>query len=53
MCVLANAVIMKTNYPEVPVVVDARCVASPDHEMNEKALDIMENLQIDVINRQN
>ena len=51
MCVLANAVIMKSNYPEVRVVVDAECVASPDREMNEKALDVMENLQIDVLNR--
>ena len=51
MCVLSNAVLLKANYPEARIIVDAECVASPDDDMNEKALDIMENLQIDVINR--
>lgn len=50
-CVLTSAVLAKTACPEVPIIVDASCVASPDPDMNEKALDIMEGLQIDVINR--
>lgn len=50
-CVLANAVLAKTACPDVPIIVDASCVASPDPDMNEKALDIIEELQIDVINR--
>lgn len=49
--VLSNAVLLKANYPDIRVVVDAECVASPDDSMNEKALDIMENLRIEVINR--
>lgn len=50
-CVLANAVIARTACPEVPIIVDASCTASADTELNEKALDVMESLQIEVINR--
>ena len=48
---MTNAVLLKTNFPEVKITVDAECVASPDESMNNKALDVMENLQINVINR--
>ena len=50
-CVIANAVLAKTACPEVPVIVDAACTASFDPSLNEKALDVMEGLQIQVINR--
>ncbi|MEG1561422.1 MAG: isochorismatase family cysteine hydrolase [Raoultibacter sp.] len=50
-CVISNAVIAKTACPEVPVIVDAACTASFDAVLNEKCLDIMEGLQIQVINR--
>ncbi len=51
MCVLSNAVIARAACPDVPIIVDAACTASPDPIMNEKAFDIMEGLQIRVINR--
>ena len=51
MCVLSNAIIARTACPNVPIIVDASCTAAPDPEMNEKALDIMEGLQIKVVNR--
>ena len=51
MCVLSNAVIARAACPNVPIIVDASCTAAPDPAMNEKALDIMEGLQIQVINR--
>ena len=51
MCVLSNAVIARTACPNVPIIVDAACTAAPDPDMNEKALDIMEGLQIKVVNR--
>lgn len=51
MCVLSNAVIARSACPDVPIIVDAACTASPDPAMNEKALDIMEGLQIEVLNR--
>lgn len=51
MCVLSNAVIARTACPNVPIIVDATCTAAPDPDMNEKALDIMEGLQIRVTGR--
>lgn len=51
MCVLSNAVIARAACPDVPIIVDAECTAAPDPAMNEKALDILEGLQIEVINR--
>lgn len=51
MCVLSNAVIARTACPNVPIIVDASCTASPDPAMHEKALDVLEGLQIQVINR--
>mgnify|MGYP000960592189 CR=1 FL=1 len=51
-CVISNAVLAKTAQPETPVLVDAACVASNDPALNEAALNVMESLQIQVINRQ-
>lgn len=50
-CVLSNAVIAKTAQPEAEIIVDARCTACMDEAENEKALDILEGLQVKVINR--
>ena len=50
-CVLSNAGLVKTALPEAEVIVDASCTACADPVMNEKALDIMEGLQITVVNR--
>ncbi len=48
---LADAILAKTACPEVPIYVDASCVASPSRKANEEALDIMESMQIIVTNR--
>ena len=50
-CVLSNAVIAKAALPEAEIVVDANLTASYDPALHEKALDIMEGLQITVLNR--
>lgn len=50
-CVLSNAVLVKTACPEVPVIVDAACTASHDAALHEAALDVLEGLQVQVINR--
>lgn len=50
-CVLTNAVLLKTALSEAEIIVDAACTACADPVMNEKALDVMEGLQITVINR--
>ena len=50
-CVISNAVLAKAACPEVPIIVDAACTASFDPALHEKALDVMEGLQVEVINR--
>lgn len=50
-CVVANAVLVKTACSDVPVTVDAACTGSFDARLNEAALDTMESLQIKVANR--
>jgi nicotinamidase/pyrazinamidase len=50
-CVISNAVILKSAMPEAVITVDARCVASYDKDLHEKALDVMKGLQISVIGR--
>lgn len=51
-CVMANAVLAKTAQPETEILVDASCTASNDPALQEKALDVMESLQIEIINRE-
>lgn len=50
-CVLSNAVLVKAALPECVVTVDAGCTACADAALNEKALDVMAGLQVNVINR--
>lgn len=50
-CVIANAIIAKTALPEAKIVVDASCTDSFDKTLHEKALDVMEGLQMEVTNR--
>ena len=50
-CVISNACVLQARYPEAQLIVDAECTAGLTPEMNEKVLDVMENLQIKVINR--
>ena len=50
-CVISNAVLVKTALPEAKVVVDAKCVGGGDKILNDKALDVMAGLQIEIINR--
>lgn len=50
-CVLTNAVLLKTAQPEAEIIVDAACTASFDQRLNDETLDVLEGLQITVINR--
>ena len=50
-CVMANAVLLKTVQPEAEIIIDAACVASNDKSLNDKALDVLESMQFTVINR--
>ena len=51
MCVLSNAVMAKAAAPEAEIIIDAACTASFDASLHEKALDLMEALQMTVTNR--
>lgn len=48
-CVIANAVIARTANPEARVFLRRNCVASYDRELGEKALDVMESLQVEIL----
>lgn len=48
-CVIANAVIARTANPEARVTVRRDCVASYDRALGEKALEVMESLQVEVV----
>ena len=50
-CVLSNAVMVKAALPETEIVVDAALTASYDPALHEKALDVLEGLQITVLHR--
>lgn len=50
-CVLSNAVVAKAALPEAVIIVDAECTDAADKTVHDKALDVMEGLQIEVINR--
>ncbi len=45
-CVLSNAVMVKAALPEAKIIIDRQATDSFDHELHEKALDVMEGLQI-------
>ena len=50
-CVISNAILAKTAQPETPVLVDAACTGGPDEQLHNAALDVMQTLQIQVLNR--
>ena len=49
-CVISNAILAKAALPEAEIMVDASCTASFDESLNQKALDIMQGMQIKIIN---
>lgn len=50
-CVLSNAVMVKSALPNTEIIVDSLATASFDDDMHEKALDILEGLYVTVWNR--
>lgn len=50
-CVVSNAVVLQSRYPEAEIIVDASCTASFDPELHGKVLDVLEGFQVTVINR--
>ena len=50
-CVVSNALLLKANFPEVPIFVDASCCAGVTPESHNAALTTMSFCQIDITNR--
>lgn len=48
-CVISNAMLLKTFYPEVPIIVDASCCAGVTPESHKNALEAMKMCQIEII----
>lgn len=48
-CVISNAIICKAALPEVDIYIDTQGIASNDLDMQDKALDILKNLQFQII----
>ena len=50
-CVVSNAVVLQSKYPEATIIVDAACTDSFDKTLHEKVLDVLAGFQVKVINR--
>ena len=50
-CVVSNAVVLQSRYPEATIIVDAACTDSFDKSLHEKVLDVLSGFQVKVINR--
>jgi len=50
-CVVSNAVVLQSRYPEATIIVDAACTDSFDKGLHEKVLDVLSGFQVKVINR--
>lgn len=48
-CVITNALLLKTYFPDVPIVVDASCCAGVTPESHKRALEAMKMCQIKII----
>lgn len=50
-CVVSNAVVLQSKYPEATILVDAACTDSFDKVLHEKVLDVLGGFQVTVTNR--
>lgn len=48
-CVISNALLLKSYFYEIPIIVDASCCAGVTPEKHKAALEVMKSCQIDVI----
>ena len=52
MCVISNAILLQAQWPEAQITVDAALCRSFDPALHEKALDVMEGLQMQILHRE-
>jgi len=50
-CVVSNALLIRSMFPSSEIIVDAKCCAGTTKDKHNAALDVMESCLIDVINR--
>ena len=50
-CVVSNAVVLQSKYPEATIIVDASCTDSFDKALHEKVLDVLSGFQVKITNR--
>ena len=50
-CVVSNAVVLQSKYPEASIVVDAACTDSFDKDLHTKVLDVLGGCQVKVVYR--
>lgn len=50
-CVISNVIMFQAQYRNTDIIVDASLCAGFDDELHEKALDVVEGLQVKVVNR--
>ncbi|MBQ7000396.1 MAG: cysteine hydrolase [Oscillospiraceae bacterium] len=50
-CVVSNAVVLQSKYPEATITVDAACTDSFDKGLHEKVLDVLSGFQVKVVGR--
>ena len=48
-CVVSNAVVLQSKYPEATIIVNASCTDSFDKELHAKVLDVLKGFQVQVI----
>lgn len=48
-CVISNAIVIKTHLPQTKIIVDSKCCAGVSIKSHENALEAMKSLQIDII----
>lgn len=48
-CVISNAIILKTSFDNTPIIVDSKCCAGVTPEKHAAALEVMRSCQIEVI----
>jgi nicotinamidase-related amidase len=50
-CVISNAIMVKSALPNATIIIDAKATDSFDKKLQEKCFDVLEGLHVDVINR--
>ena len=48
-CVVSNAVVLQSKYPEATIIVNASCTDSFDQELHAKVLDVLKGFQVKIV----